>query len=845
MHEDLPVREIAKLTDSLLHRPVDNALIFAHYKQDITACLQENGFGRVGTVSSVEADGSLRFTATRHHRNVFLCLAPLAADVMDLKCLSEELCDACDAENPRTSVYYASLLLTDGGSRLRMIGPLPVKQDATWCGEDEQRAQFLPRSRRKRLDRLSAVFGAAAIFKVRWGLMPRATDRDNLPAFSVHGVFEDRHQGEGDFYALLGAAPPTHLFLLRRDDAAQRLVFSRAFFFFSERPETELLLVQRDVLADAPQMGLVELRTPGGRSFCAECLEAVLFPRVLPEGKLYRWTLSLVVEDCTRSKRNGSVAPSLLDRARADYTRKHGCEPPSEFSLSLPGMQGETTPITQQTLTASTRVSVRVLDVENVLVDGCGMLLCRALMQPENERVEVQLFVRPGAATEGLRAGDVLDCEGHLYASPDALVCSGEPTDVTESDRKDLLAQEASACRTICAAICTQEWEEFYACSHEDLRYTSRMNGTVLNDREAFIRYMTERKQIWMKQGGWSGMSMDTGTVSHGGERRACFMITCFGSRVGAGVVRLREGRIAEIETLPGEVNESFVPDEECNARPFVFHPKHGHLTPHPAMQTPLQRYAAAYLRECMRQHTGYTEPASYDGEEPQPAPLKDGSAYWVKLTRDEPSFCDFAFAYAGRVYAVCARETKVHPSRGGSLRDLVEELPGLEALVHFAEKYNLVPCIFPAERHYALEPDRSWNLWDVRTLQPVTPQENPPVDATPPLSEWEKLCAGLAELARRTVKNGGKVIAFHDTPELYPHFWYRDAEGRLDWVILRTSGGTEEELTAAQKRPLQLFADTKGYVASVEVYGDAGCSTPARRGETTYVRVSPLAALN
>ena len=846
MQDHIPVQQIAKVSVQQMHSRLNNVIILTNYRERFTERLEELGFTQITPVKKGKQEsGEILLKAVLHRQVVYICLALYAAEAMGLQALSEALCDECDAQSVRASVYYASFFMRDEDRSICLLGPVPVKQEGKWCKEDAQSAQFLPMSRRLRKDRLSAVFGGAALFKVRQVLMPHIMKNGSLPAFSVHGVFEDRRQGEGNFYAVLGGEPPTHLMLVRREDSSRQLVFSRAFFYYGERPESELELVQSCVLRDAPEQGLVELRTGEGNTLWAESLETILFPRVLPEGETYRWTLSLVTERSRVVERHdsGSISSRLLEKAKSDYERQHGSESAADFSFSMPGAENHPAP-TQRTLTAHTRMNVRVLDVEKVKVDGCEMLLCRAQVLPWGEWDRVQVFVSPGAVgEEEPRVGDVMECEGQLYASPDALVGSSGAGEIgagsAEAD-----AEEASACREIIAAICTQEWDEFERMAHDDMHYTSRMNGTVLETRAAFVRYMSERKELWIKQGGWPGMSMDTGTILHEKRRRPCFMITCYGKRVGAGIVVMRDSKIAAIETLPSGANESFVPDEESNAQPTVFHPKRGHLTPHPAMQTLLQRYAATYLSECLRLHAGHEEPISSEGEE-GPQKEQEDVARWVKLTRDEPSYCDLSFAYAQQVYAVCAVETELHPNNGGSLRNLVEKMPGLERFVAFAEKHNLVPCLFPAQRNYVTEPSQSWNLWDVRTLQPVEPQKELCVDATPPLSEWEKLCAGLAELSRRVVEKGGKVLAFHDTPELKPHFWYRDVKGLLNWIILRTAEGTKEEILADAELPLKLFPDARGHVVTAQVYGDSLCSTPARRGKATYVRFEDPVSLN
>ncbi|MCH5284294.1 MAG: hypothetical protein J1E42_01730 [Akkermansiaceae bacterium] len=402
---------------------------------------------------------------------------------------------------------------------------------------------------------------------------------------------------------------------------------------------------------------------------------------------------------------------------------------------------------------------------------------------------------------------------------------------------------EAQACRIVCNAICTQEWETFARIAAEDLRYTSLVNGVSTTGKIAFIRYMAERKQLWVEQQGWPGMSMETGSILYKGVRRPCFMITCYGHRIGAAVVTLRHGLLATMETLPQELNDTYEPDAESASELRLFHPYRGRLTPHPAQQTPLQRFAGAYLQECMTRRTGLQTAPQANSDSGVDFHLRSSGARWLKVARNEPSFCDLAFSYAGSVYAVSAVEVDKHPDHGSSLADIVEKMPDRAKLLAVAEAQGLIPCVFPAERNYTPDLNKGWNLWDLRTLTPVFPEKNQTRDEAP-ASEWEALCAAIVELGAAISRSGGHTLAYHDTPGLAPHLWYRDAQGQLSWVIIHphiSAHPLDRPEREADLQILQQIPGAKGYSLEVEAWGNAVCTAPALRGEPLYLRLSKL----
>lgn len=407
---------------------------------------------------------------------------------------------------------------------------------------------------------------------------------------------------------------------------------------------------------------------------------------------------------------------------------------------------------------------------------------------------------------------------------------------------------EAQVSRILCNAICRQSWGTFASVAHEDVSYTSLVNGVKIVGKVEFIRYMAERKLLWEEQKAWQGMSMDTGTVEYEGVRRACFMITCYGRKVGAAVAKLRDGRIAEMVTLPLEVNDSFVKDAECSEPQQVFHPMRGHLTPYSDEPTPLQSFAISYLQECMSRKTGFRGATGSlggsfisDGVE---FTLHANGARWVKLLRNDPSFCDMAFTYCGRVYAICAVEAPLHPENGGDIRRIAEELlPERDTLLRVAEEQDLIPCIFPVQRDHSPNPKITWNLWDARTLEPVAPIKETGVENAPP-SKWEVIYAAITEVVRLLPQAKLELVSCHDMPDLLPHIWFRDTNGQLGWIAIRphlTSDYQDCDISAAEQRALDLLPGYPALAVDAEPCMDeVGTRLATTRDSMLRVKVSP-----
>ena len=953
------VYELARLTQADVEQTLLTTRAYmARHRHALLQTLESMGFAEVKfTRHAPKSPQRPEVLAVRDGRECCICFAPIPAQPLGMEGLSEAQCQYCDENHPECDVYYACLMVDARERRLHLVGPVPVKQYGMWQLYDAELCQYIPLAMRRDLDRYSPIYGGAVVFKMDRFILPRVLEHGTLPRFSVENLFADADQGEAGFYALINGDTPTHLMLVHRAEAEDAPRFLRPFFFGDSHPEAELELMR--CLDSQPDCGVTELMDKTGTVFYAECLEAVLYPGRFLAGRHYMWTLSLVAT---------SVHPAQA--AEASFYQ----EPYDTF----------------------TQICGTITRVEETMVDGLPARLWTLAPLPHNPAVEVQVYVGEPLARasrcEGVAVGDVVEIEGYLYASPDALLetaeswqdsgevaamqetqqletysrqarrgharyslahavvasafagagyadlalrtthtrqdatfavrneqgytallfmdvqlgdtppqfpytqeqiegalarareplgggelhahrclvrldrrkdggfdtslrvepaCPGLPA-VLESVEPALPAEdetltEAAACRLLCNAICHQVWGGFAAVAHEDLAYTSLVNGTKTRGKLEYIRYMAERKPLWVEQQAWPGITLDTGSIEYVGVRRPCFMICCYGRMVGAAVVTLRAGKVADIITLPLEANESFQKDADCTVEPRIFHPLRGHLSAYAESPSPLQRFATAYLQDCMIRKTGFCGATGSletvyisDGVE---HPLDKTGARWVKLLRNDPSFCDLAFTCAGRTYIVCAVEVETHPENGGDIRAIAEQLGAeREKALHMAEAHHLIPCVFPVQRDHSPSPAKTWNLWHLGTLKPVTPTMEPGEEGAP-VSEWEVLYAALAEAAHMLRVGGCELLACHDTPELLPHLWFRDPHGQLSWLIIRphTSvvhadrAASEEELLA-----VRLTQGAPGFVVDAEPYQDYAYTKPATtRDQFHHVKIT------
>ncbi len=825
MPDTISLHELGKLPEDQLQNliPITAQQMLVLFHRPVVDILHRAGFSRLpkdlaekGTPGTKR---ELRLSLlTDSGCDAQIIFAPAASDPIDLEALSGEECAYLESAHPQEEIYYASFFLTREDHRVYMIGPVLMRRNGSWrtSTSDGHITQFLPPCLRAEEIMCSgaSLLGGAELFKLEHMLVPHMARCGVQPKFSIRGLFSDRTQDSDTVRALMdGGSLPTHFILFRPEQTSvgNHLLFHRAFFYNSDQPENILILRDDPYQQDSDVPGPVLLQTAKGFGLRADCLEAMALPGALLNDSSYKWTLSLVATSCKSNElhtMDGLVQPHL-----------------GSCVTSLRG---------------------RVLDTSVQSVNDRMVGMWQLEVRIKEEALRICAFVSRELWELAFppHRGDEVECTGLLYAAPDSFlgVVSSNEKKSTPSIKAPRVARrlphlsfdasEAIACRSLGVALFTGEWDAFTELADENLSYTSAMNGTCLSGRDAFIRYMRERRALWEKQNGWAGMCMDTGTVLHEGKRRACAMISCYGRMVGAWVLSFSAGHVVSIETLPTELNATFEMDPSCKTQLPFFHPMRGHITPHPAPQTPLQHFAYVFLRESMRLRTGLRD-QGFAGSTTSPH-----GARWLKTTRNEPSCCDFVFAVDDRVYAVCAVEVEKHPMEGGTPEEIVQTVQSRDQLLSLAEKNHLIPCIFPVRRDMQIDPQNGWNLWDMRDLQPLSPDLPSAVKSEAQLpSAWMVYLAAVDQLQKRIENMGGKIIAAHETTDLAPHVWFRDARGTLSWILLQIADQSSLPIPAISAERGE--EQSRGYTVIATPYGDpAGCS-PARCQDPIFVQFS------
>lgn len=825
MTDTIPLQELGKLPEEQAQDlvPITTQQMLILFRQSVKDSLRHAGFSRLPEDFAMRgtpgAKREVRLNLqTDSGNDACIIFSPAASDPIDLEALSSEECSQLEQVHPQTEIYYSSFFLTPADRRVYMIGPVLVRRNGTWrtTPPNGRIVQFLPPCLHTHRTNCCGAFllGGASLFKLEHMLVPYLAHHGVQPTFSVEGLFSERAQDGLVLRAMMdsGASSPTHFILFRpaSNSNGGQFQFSRAFFYCSDQPENVLILRDDPYRQDSDIPGPILLQTPGGASLRADCLEAMVLNGALLSDARYKWTLSLVATSCNNK----------------EFTTVDG--------LSQPHLGSSVTSL-----------HAKVLDTSVQSVNGRLVGVWQLEAKTKEETLHICAFVSRELWELEFppRRGDEVECEGLLYAAPDSFVAiapneqrtaqlTKRPRIARRLHRLPSEVSEAFACRLLGIALFTSEWDSFSSLAAENLTYTSAMNGTSITGRDTFIRYMRDRRTLWEEQRGWAGMCMDTGTILHEGRRRACAMISCYGHMVGAWVLSMIDGHIASIETLPQEVNATFEKDINCRVAPNFFHPLRGHVTPHPAQQSPLQHFAHVFLIECMRIHMGLHN----SNAAASTAPLD--SIRWLKTTRNEPSCCDLAFGSADHIYAVCTQEVEKHPRNGGSLGEIVQKVPNRTSLLSWAKEQCIIPCIFPVQRDMEIDPADGWNLWDIRTLQPISPELYQVGGTTPPQpSVWEIYLTALDLLQKRIEDMGGKFIAAHEVPSLTPHIWFRDSHGQLSWVLIQIDGQTSLPFPSI---PIERGEETAlGYTTTATPYGDPIGSSPAHRGKPIFVQFS------
>lgn len=392
------------------------------YHSNIIRVLEDAGFSSILAVAT-EHEDKPQFTALRDGKPACICFAALCSYVMDVPHLSQAQCDACDFLYPQHDVYYACLYCQGGDDerQLMLLGPEILKRNGKWIDDELQHSQYLPLNMRDSVDRYSAIYNGAVLFKLLQVLFPAITARWDAPAFSVEHLFESAEQGATAYLALRLFGTPTVACILKADPELRKYAFVRSLFLHCSGPRSELELVamlQGDEELDAR----VVLMDATGHELLAECAETLLYRPQMQTGCRYLWHLSLVAEHIHPMESEFSITSGpLYEMHCQEYREEHGCEPPADFAmhLSTSGMRA----CMQEDDDTYCTATGQVLSVAPETVDNQPMLILTLRPMVDNDDVQLQVFVSPEVLGDYTpQEGDTVCAAGYLYASADSLL---------------------------------------------------------------------------------------------------------------------------------------------------------------------------------------------------------------------------------------------------------------------------------------------------------------------------------------------------------------------------------------------------------------------------------------
>ena len=405
----------AELSPSLTH-----TLLL--YSSQIDKLLQDAGFCDI-TPTPGHMQHATQFLATRDGRNACICFPPPCSFILDVPHLSQEQCNACDADYPEHDVYYACLFCSgsDEEKELELLGPMIVKQQGNWLRDELLHSQYLPISMRDGMDRYSSIFNGAVLFKLYQVLFPAIFAKQDAPVFNVKNLFSDEAQGESGYLAFRLFSTPTLVSIVGISQEDKSLTYLRSLFLHCGGTTSELELLDMPQEAD-PADGQVKLLAEGGHTLLAECPEAVLYRKRMLTGCRYLWFLSMVADHIGPMKKEFKITSGPMYEIHCqEYRDEHGCEPPDDYALCI--STSEMRSFMQNDEDTYATVIGQVVRVEDALVDCQPMKLITMRPIVDNDNVQLQVFASPevlGNFTP--EEGDTITVAGYVYASADELL---------------------------------------------------------------------------------------------------------------------------------------------------------------------------------------------------------------------------------------------------------------------------------------------------------------------------------------------------------------------------------------------------------------------------------------
>lgn len=200
--------------------------------------------------------------------------------------------------------------------------------------------------------------------------------------------------------------------------------------------------------------------------------------------------------------------------------------------------------------------------------------------------------------------------------------------------------------------------------------------------------------------------------------------------------------------------------------------------------------------------------------------PRRDGFT-WIKAELTYPSFDHLTFGFKNSIFSVLI---ELIDASGSSLTD-----HQLTRWTDACTANNLIPCLFKINClamkdgfDLSLLHD-AWNLVGLHNPEPIDPMT---IASEEPfgMSAWELRNFSIQVVREYLAEKGHEVLSFCDLPEVNPQIWFRDAEGKMNWVIVQYS--TDKEVPIADawmgfEQSNEQLLPYAGYFAGVQISSD------------------------
>lgn len=414
-HGFISLGEIEPMEDSSESRC---AALARHVGRAVRA-LVELGFEQVYDAlhEGVDIPAQPQFTAEREGRACCICLPYEVHYLLNIAALSSEQCSYCEQNLPKHDVYFAALVCM--GDELYLLSPYLVRHGGKWLSDHVGAAQFLPYELRETHTRYYPLLGDASSMKLLNVVMPNVLRSGKKVNFFVDGLSNGEPLECERSYAMRQGPFPTLAVLLCRDDSG-RSHARRPFFYYEHEHLVEMELI--GVATQHPEDGLVELMTQEGHMFHAESLEAAALPGLLPTGRRYLWSLSLVASRVNVLEKELSFSEgAAYEVAKEDYLLEHGEEPPEDFEVrfsmecfrSFQQSEGD----------SDISLCGQVVELHEEWMFGLHYTVAVVRFLPDHDEAMLCVFFSDDILGDTpLAKGDTISCLGELYAAPASLV---------------------------------------------------------------------------------------------------------------------------------------------------------------------------------------------------------------------------------------------------------------------------------------------------------------------------------------------------------------------------------------------------------------------------------------